>query len=94
MAKPVFYTYILHSKKLHHFYIGHSTELKKRLYAHNSGKVVATKFGLPWILVWYGAFSTLKEAKDFELYLKSGSGRAFAYKRLVSEVLAKDINDR
>ena len=29
------------------------------------------------------AFETEKLAKDFELYLKSGSGRAFSYKRLV-----------
>lgn len=49
---------------------------------------------MPWKLVWYGAFDTEKEAKDFELYLKSGSGKAFAYKRLVSEVLAKDIKAR
>lgn len=33
---------------------------------------------------------TEKEAKKFEQYLKSGSGKAFAYKRLVSEALAKD----
>ena len=30
-----------------------------------------------------------QKAKDFELYLKSGSGKAFAYKRLVA--FAKDV---
>ena len=35
-----------------------------------------------------------KEAEDFELYLKSGAGKAFAYKRLVPVVLAKDIPKR
>jgi len=34
----------------------------------------------------------MKEASDFEQYLKSGSGRAFAYKRLISDALAKDVN--
>jgi len=46
---------------------------------------------MPWILVWYGAFQTEKQARDFELYLKNGSGKAFAYKRLVSVALAKDF---
>lgn len=40
--------------------------------------------------MFYTAFETLKQAEDFELYLKSGSGKAFAYKRLVSEALKKD----
>lgn len=48
---------------------------------------------MPWKLVWYGGFSTEKEARDFELYLKTGSGKAFAYKRLISEALAKDFQN-
>ena len=48
---------------------------------------------MPWSLVWYGAFQTEKQARDFELYLKNGSGKAFAYKRLVSEALKKDFFD-
>jgi len=47
---------------------------------------------MPWKLVWYGAFETEKEAKDFERYLKTGSGKAFAYKRLIPEALAKDFS--
>lgn len=50
----------------------------------------ATRPHLPWRLVFYAAFETLQQAKDFELYLKSGSGKAFAYKRLVSETWKKD----
>jgi len=86
----VFYTYILRSSKSKIFYYGQTSDLKKRLKEHNSGLSVATKPHIPWMLVWYCAFPTAKQAKDFELYLKSGSGKAFAYKRLVSEVLAKD----
>jgi len=40
-------------------------------------------------LVFYAAFKTGKQAKDFEQYLKTGSGKAFAYKRFVSVALAK-----
>lgn len=90
----MYYSYILLSSKSHIFYYGYTSDLKNRLKLHNTGKVFSTKPHLPWKLVWYGAFDTEKEAKDFELYLKSGSGKAFAYKRLVSEVLVKDINAR
>ena len=41
-------------------------------------------------LVYYCAFTDKQKAKDFELYLKSGSGKAFAYKRLVA--FAKYVN--
>jgi predicted GIY-YIG superfamily endonuclease len=78
------YTYILYSSKSKIFYYGHTSDLKKRLVEHNNGISLATKPHRPWKLVWYCAFPTLKGAKDFELYLKSGSGKAFAYKRLVS----------
>lgn len=58
---------------------------------HNSGKVKSTAPYIPWKLVCYTAFETQKLAKDFELYLKSGSGKAFAYKRLLNcEALKKD----
>lgn len=54
--------------------------------------MLATRPHIPWRLVWYGAFEIEKQAKDFELYLKSGSGKAFAYKRLVKVALAKDVS--
>lgn len=91
-VSTMFYTYILQSSKSHKFYYGHSKDLKKRFNQHNSGEVFATKPYLPWKLVWYCAFETLKQAKDFELYLKSGSGKAFAYKRLVSVALKKVVS--
>lgn len=67
--------------------------LRERLRLHNSGKVQSTKHHLPLRLVWYCAFEKEKQARDFELYLKTGSGKAFAYKRLISVALAKDFND-
>ena len=87
----MYYSYILLSSKSHIFYFGSANDLKKRLKLHNTGEVKSTKPHIPWELVWYGAFKTEKEARDFELYLKSGSGKSFAYKRLVSVALAKDF---
>lgn len=87
----MYYSYILLSSKSHLFYFGSSNNIKERLKLHNSGQVRSTKPHLPWRLVWYAAFETEKQARDFELYLKSGSGKSFAYKRLVSVALAKDF---
>jgi len=86
-----FYSYILLSEKSHIFYFGSTRDLKLRFKLHNEGRIKSTKAHRPWKLVWYGAFNTEKEARDFELYLKTGSGKAFAYKRLISVVLKKDF---
>jgi putative endonuclease len=87
----MYYCYILLSSKSHRFYFGSANDLRLRFKQHNAGQVKSTKPHIPWQLVWYGAFDTEKEARDFEQYLKSGSGKAFAYKRLISEALAKDF---
>ncbi|HBB76368.1 MAG: hypothetical protein A2186_01535 [Candidatus Levybacteria bacterium RIFOXYA1_FULL_41_10] len=86
------YCYILLSSKSHTFYFGSTNNLKIRLTLHNNGEVRSTKPHIPWKLVWYGGFQTEKEARDFELYLKTGSGKAFAYKRLVNVALEKDFS--
>lgn len=88
----MYYAYILLSLKSHIFYFGSTNNLKRRLSLHNNGRVKSTKPHIPWRLIWYGGFNTEKEARDFELYLKSGSGKSFAYKRLVPVVLAKDFS--
>jgi len=89
----MFYSYILLSLKSHIFYFGSAKDLKFRIKQHNNKEVKSTKPHVPWKLVWYGAFETEKQARDFELYLKSGSGKSFAYKRLISVDLKKDIAD-
>ena len=63
-------------------YIGLTADLKRRLKEHNSGKSPHTSKFAPWRLETYIAFSTVEKAHEFERYLKSGSGHAFARKRL------------
>jgi len=87
----MFYCYILLSSKSHIFYFGSTNNLELRLKQHSEGKVKATEAHLPWRLVWYAGFETERQARDFERYLKTGSGKAFAYKRLVSVALKKDL---
>lgn len=63
-------------------YIGVAVDLKLRLAEHNAGKSPHTSKYAPWRLATYVAFDTRRRVEDFELYLKSGSGHAFARKRL------------
>jgi predicted GIY-YIG superfamily endonuclease len=63
-------------------YVGLTTNLRQRFHEHNSGKSSHTSKYVPWRLVSYTAFSNPAAAEDLERYLKSGSGHAFAAKRL------------
>jgi predicted GIY-YIG superfamily endonuclease len=76
------YVYILESLDSEHFYIGIADDLGARLAKHNAGEVSHTSKYRPWRIKTYVAFSDEKQAFAFEKYLKSGSGRAFAKKRL------------
>ena len=77
------YVYIIQSSRNDSFYIGHSTDLKKRLDNHNSGSVKATASQVPYRIRWYCTFSQKEKAIEFEKYLKKGSGYAFMKKRLI-----------
>jgi putative endonuclease len=50
--------------------------------AHNEGRSAHTSKYKPWKLVTYMAFSNESKALEFERYLKSGSGHAFAKRHL------------
>ena len=63
-------------------YVGITTDLKRRIAEHNSGKSSHRSKSHPWRLVTYVAFSDESKAAAFERYLKSESGHAFANKRL------------
>jgi len=78
-----FYVYILQSQRdPERFYTGFTEELQSRLKAHNSGSVPHTAKFRPWRIKTMVAFTVRERAVEFEHYLKSPSGRAFAKKRL------------
>jgi len=79
------YVYLLRSLSApSQTYIGFTTDLKNRLAKHNAGGSPHTSQHAPWNLVTYIAFDDKQTALDFEAYLKTASGRAFASKRLWS----------
>jgi putative endonuclease len=71
----MFYVYVLHSLEDHVLYIGFSTNLKKRIGEREHGASFATKYRVPWKLIYYEAYINRHDAEGRERYLKSGSGR-------------------
>jgi len=79
----MYYNYIIQNTRDKSIYKGSTGDLKSRLKNHNSGKVKTTSGKSPHKLIWYCAFADKKKAYDFEKYLKTGSGIAFARKHLI-----------
>jgi len=75
------YVYVLQSEQApERYYIGITDDPMRRLEEHNSGKSVHTNKFKPWKIVVSIGFADAAKATAFEIYLKSGSGRAFAKK--------------
>jgi predicted GIY-YIG superfamily endonuclease len=80
----MFYVYVLKSinfPKEH--YVGYSEDLKSRIKAHDWGDSKHTSKFKPWKLICYLGFVDERSAKEFEYYLKTGSGRAFLKKHIL-----------
>ena len=79
----MYFVYLLRSINFsNQIYIGYTTNIEQRIYVHNSGGSPHTAKYKPWKLHGYFAFEDKYIALNFERYLKSHSGKAFANKRL------------
>jgi len=76
------FVYLLRSTKTGEPYTGLTTDFARRLAEHNAGQNPSTARGRPWALVVLIEFTREASAVQFERYLKSGSGRAFAKRHL------------
>ena len=75
--------YILQSKKDLKYYIGCTSNMDKRLSAHNQGLVKSTKSRFPLFLIHIETFKTLGEARKRENQIKSYKGGE-AFKKLIN----------
>ena len=64
-------------------YTGCTSDMNDRLNRHNNAQVKYTSSRLPVYLIVTINFTNKYKAYEFENYLKSGSGKAFANKRLI-----------
>lgn len=71
----MFYIYILYSLKDNKFYIGFTTNLRKRVKNHNTNKVFSTKGRNPLRLIYYEAYLNKKDAIKREKYFKTDNGK-------------------
>ncbi|NQV89168.1 MAG: GIY-YIG nuclease family protein [Parcubacteria group bacterium] len=79
----MYYVYLLKSESDTHFYIGYSSDLKRRLFEHHQGKVYYTRRYRPWRLVYYEAYLDEVQAKRRERMLKQYGS---AYKLLLKRI--------
>ena len=77
------FVYVLRSlSNRDRYYTGVTSDVGSRLCAHNAGECVHTTRNRPWELDVVIAFRNESRALEFERYLKSGSGCAFAQRHL------------
>ena len=77
----MWYVYFLELSN-HDVYVGSTNDLKRRVFSHQNGDVTSTRAFRPVTLLSYIAVRTETAARTLERYFKSGSGKAFANKRL------------
>ncbi|MFZ0454922.1 MAG: GIY-YIG nuclease family protein [Ignavibacteriaceae bacterium] len=77
-----YFVYILQSDKDKQFYVGFTTDLKKRLEQHNHGKAKSTRFRRPLRLVYCEIGLDLSDALHREKYLKTSYGKRYIKNRL------------
>ena len=75
-----YFLYILKSEADDSSYVGHTSNLEKRIGEHNNGKSLSTRGKRPWRLVYKEEYSKRSEAVARERYFKSVKGR-FELKR-------------
>lgn len=82
-SRVFFYVYVLQSLTDGKYYIGYTDNLKRRIKEHERGVNFATKFRLPFMLIYSEACLSQKDAKRREQYLKTTQGRRFLGLRLI-----------
>ena len=80
----MYYVYVLYSEKDFGLYIGYTNNLRRRLAEHEAGMSRCTSYRRPFILAYYEAYAMKKDAEGRERFLKSGSGRNYIKKQLLS----------
>lgn len=70
----MYFVYILKSLRDGKYYVGLTSNLKKRLNDHSSGRTKSTRGRRPLKLIYSEGYGTLKEARERESFLKSYKG--------------------
>ncbi|KKS74624.1 excinuclease ABC subunit C [Candidatus Gottesmanbacteria bacterium RIFCSPLOWO2_02_FULL_42_29] len=85
----MYYVYILQSLKDGSFYKGSTSDLKRRIKEHNSGKGFYTSQHHPYKLIYYEAYLLKEDADAREKFLKTSMGMRVIKKQLANYLLKK-----
>jgi len=80
----MYFTYALLSIQDRNFYVGHTTNLEKRLAEHNNGKVESTRRRRPFQIIYYEACQDQQDALKRERYLKTTWGKRYLKNRVAN----------
>jgi putative endonuclease len=78
----MYYVYLLQSLVDKGWYIGYTSDLRRRFQEHNRGDTKSIIRRKPFILIYYEAYLHKMDAIGRERFLKSGGGRKFLNKQL------------
>ena len=70
------YAYVLRSMKDGKFYMGSTSDLRRRFAEHQKGSNISTKHRRPFELIFYEAFKHLEDARRRERYFKTDKGKS------------------
>ncbi len=86
----MYYVYVLKSKKDSSLYIGRTSDLRRRMQEHNDGRSKYTKYKRPWMLIYYEAYRSKRDAIARERQLKEYKS---AYGHLKKRINASILDD-
>ncbi|MFN3966664.1 MAG: GIY-YIG nuclease family protein [Endomicrobiia bacterium] len=83
-STKLYTVYVLRSQRTGKLYKGTTGNLNKRLEEHKKGKVTSTKSLRPLELIFTKTFKYRQNAYQYEKFLKSGRGRSYLKKLLLT----------
>ena len=82
----MFYVYMLKSKSIKPVtYVGYTSNIKKRINLHNSGKGAKFTRGRKWVLIYKEKFKSKKEAISREYYIKNN-------RKIINKIKNENLN--
>ncbi|MBL7749756.1 MAG: GIY-YIG nuclease family protein [Chitinophagaceae bacterium] len=72
-----YFVYIIYSSQIDQYYIGHTENLKDRLFRHQNSGSKATKKAKDWVLVYSENFESRSEAARREKEIKAKKSRKY-----------------
>ncbi len=82
--------YVLRSEKDGNFYTGYTSDLKRRVEDHNTGRVQSTRSRVPLELVYYEACRHQEDALHRGKYLKTTYGHRYIRNRLKHDLAGRE----